>query len=164
MSRRAVPLALLLALAFGPVAAQPVPPASFVLEGAVRHPGTIGVADLRSLPPTTLAVSLATDHGALSGTWTGVLLWTLLQRAGVLTVAKTKNAALLHTLVIRGNDGYAVALSFGEIDPRIGGSAAIIAYARDGRPLPPDQGLRLIVPSDKFAARAVRGVVRVEVH
>lgn len=109
-------------------------------------------------------MSLATDHGVITGTWTGVLLWTLLQRAEVLTVAKTKNAVLLHTLIVRGSDGYAVALSFGEIDPNIGASAAIIAYAHDGHPFPAGQGLRLIVPSDKFAARAVRDVVDIEVH
>lgn len=164
MSRRAGLLVLLLAFAFGPVGARSASPASFTLEGTLRHPGTISVADLRSLPPTTLAVSLATDHGTLSGTWTGVLVWTLLQRAGVRTDSKAKNAALLHTLIVSGSDGYAVALSFAEIDPRFGGSAAIIAYSHDGQPLPPEEGLRLIVPSDKFAARAVRDVVRVEVR
>lgn len=144
--------------------APPGPASSFLLEGALRHPGRIGAAELRGLPATTLVVSLATDRGRLGGSWTGVLLWTLLERAGVRTKARTKNAVLLHTLVVTGSDGYAVALSFGEIDPRLGASPTIIAYAHNGKPLPSGEGLRLIVPGDKVAARAVRDVASIDVR
>ncbi len=47
-------------------------------------------------------------------------------------------------MLVTGADGYAVALSIGELDPGFENKQAIIAFAHDGKP---ENGLRLIVPA-----------------
>lgn len=60
-------------------------------------------------------------------------------------------------------DGYRIAFSIGEIAPDFGNRAILIATERDGKPLAPDEGLRLVVPGDARGARSVKGVVSIEV-
>lgn len=141
--------------------------AVITIGGAVLHPQSLAVADLERLPPTSLVASFATEHGQERATWTGVLLWTLLERAGIEAgpqAPPSGRETLRRTLVVTGRDGYAVAFSVGELDPDFGAAPAIVAYARDGAPLAAAQGLRLIVPGDKRGGRAVRDVVRIEVQ
>ena len=45
--------------------------------------------------------------------------------------------------------------------PRNGASCGILAYTRDGKPLP---ALRLVFPDDKHGARDMRDVARIEVR
>ncbi|HEY2834920.1 MAG TPA: hypothetical protein VGI89_00025 [Rhizomicrobium sp.] len=71
------------------------------------------------------------------------------------------NAALGHVVIVTADDGYAVALSFGELDPNYGGAVPILATDCGGEAL---GAPRLIIPSDKYAGRAVRGVVKLEVR
>ena len=49
----------------------------------------------------------------------------------------------------------------GEIDPRFEGKSVIVAYEKDGQPL---ASLRLIVPGDVRAGRAVRGLAELTVR
>ena len=71
---------------------------------------------------------------------------------------------LRHAIIVTsGADQYAVALSIGEIDPKFEGKSVIIAYAKDGKPLDPEDGPRLIVPGDAHGGRAVREVAHIEV-
>ncbi len=58
---------------------------------------------------------------------------------------------------LRARDGYVVLLSLGELDATLGGEPAIIATRCDGKATDTKDGLyRLIMPSDKRPARAVR--------
>jgi hypothetical protein len=91
-----------------------------------------------------------------------VLLWTLLANA-VTVDGPEKGAQLRHTVLVTGSDGHAVALAIGELDPKFEGKSVIVATAKDGKPLGPADGLRLIVPGDKHGGRAVRDIVHVEV-
>jgi DMSO/TMAO reductase YedYZ molybdopterin-dependent catalytic subunit len=134
-----------------------------MIGGAIAHSRTWTAAELQALPATTLPVTFATEHGTQQGRWTGVLLWTLLDQAGIAVDSKVHNAVLQHTILITGRDGYAVALSVGELSPAFGADPALIAYARDGASLPAVEGLRLVVPGDKAGGRAVRDVVRIDV-
>ena len=72
----------------------------------------------------------------------------------------TVSLAVAHTLLITADDGYAVALSLGEIDPDYGHAAPVIATDCGGKAL---DAPRLVVPGDAHAGRAVRGVVTIEV-
>jgi hypothetical protein len=121
------------------------------------------VANLQKLAATTVQVSLMTDKGTLAASYTGALLLSVLANAGPVDEAG-KNAYLRHTFLVTGRDGYAVALSQGEIDPRYGGEQAILAYAKDGKLLDESEGIRLVVPNDKHGGRAVRDVVAIEVR
>jgi DMSO/TMAO reductase YedYZ molybdopterin-dependent catalytic subunit len=134
--------------------------AGLSLGGEIERPAQLGVTDLQALPAVTVTVSFLTSHGPESGTYTGALLWTILNNA---TLGGDEKSKLRHTILVSGSDGYTVALAVGELDPNFEGEQAIIAYARDGKPLGPDDGLRLIVPGDKHGGRDVKDVVHIEV-
>jgi DMSO/TMAO reductase YedYZ molybdopterin-dependent catalytic subunit len=133
--------------------------ASVAIGGQVQHPGPVTVADLQKLPATTVPVSFMTGKGSESATYTGALLWTVISTAAPIDGPR-KNAGLRHTYLVTASDGYAVALSEGEIDPNIEGKSVILAYEKDGKP----SGIRLIVPGDKHGARAVHDVVKIDVQ
>ena len=132
------------------------------IDGQVQTTGHLTLRDLQALPPTSVSVSFATGHGQESGAYTGVLLWTLLANASIIDPDPKQH--LRHTiLVTSGADQYAVALSIGELDPKFEGKSVIIAYAKDGKPLDAQDGLRLIVPGDAHGGRAVKNVAHIEV-
>ncbi len=110
-------------------------------------------------PAPTLATT--TSAGVQHVTYTGPLLWTLVRAAQPVDEPGSGNTALQHTFLARGQDGYAVALSIGEIDPRMEGKQVVVANARDGQPM---ATLRLVVPGDLHAARSVRDLVAIEVR
>jgi hypothetical protein len=114
---------------------------------------------LQKLPPTNVPIAFMTDKGQESSTYTGALLWTVIGNAGPID-PPGKNTKLRHTYLVTASDGYAVALSEGELDPNFEGKSVILAYEKDGKP----SGIRLIVPGDKHGGRAVRDVVKVEVQ
>jgi DMSO/TMAO reductase YedYZ molybdopterin-dependent catalytic subunit len=135
------------------------------IDGAVEHPRPLTLADLKGEPATTEAVSLKTGKGVLTGSYTGVLLWTLLQQAVIKLPPGSKNDAMRHTIVVTASDGYTTVLSVAEIDPEFGDEQAIIAYAKDGQPLTDERGFaRLILPADKSAGRAISGVASITVQ
>ena len=108
----------------------------------------------------SVEVTYATARGPQSATYTGALLWPLLAAAAPVDESG-RNTHLRHTLLAHGRDGYAVALAFGELDPHMAGKQVIVAYAQDGTPLP---SLRLVLPGDSHAGRAVRDLVSIEVR
>ena len=141
-------------------AAPVVAAAAVSLEGRVAHPEAFTAADLKALPPTTVEVTYLTEQGSQRATFTGALLWTLLDEAGLVD-EPGKRTRLQHTVLARGRDGYAVALAVGEIDPKFEGKQVIVAYAQDGKPM---AGLRLVVPKDLHGGRYVRDLVSIEVR
>ncbi len=139
--------------------------ASLSIGGAVDHPRAWNAADLAKEPATTETVFLHTGHGVVSGSFNGVLLWTLLQEAGIKAASGAKNDVIRHSVLVTGADGYSALLSLGEIDPEFGGDQAIIAISQDGKPIGDRGGFaRLIIPGDKAAGRAVEAVTSIEVR
>jgi DMSO/TMAO reductase YedYZ molybdopterin-dependent catalytic subunit len=135
------------------------------IEGAVEHPASFSLEALRKMPATNEAIFFHTGRGAAGGSFTGVLLWTLLQESGV-KPAEAKTADMLRKyLVARGGDGYYVVIALAELDPEFGGQQALIAYEQDGKPLDERSGpLRLIVPGDKGGGRNVMRLVSIELR
>jgi len=117
---------------------------------------------LRALPATTLDVSFLTSKGQEQARYTGALLWSVLTANKMLDPDAHKGL-LRRFLVVTGRDGYTLVLSAGEIAPELGARQIMIAYERDGAALPPDKGLRLIVPGDARGARSVVDVTRIDV-
>jgi DMSO/TMAO reductase YedYZ molybdopterin-dependent catalytic subunit len=135
------------------------------IRGAVEHPTSLTLAELKRQPATTETVSLKTGKGVLTGSYTGVLLWRLLEQAVIKVSPTTRNDLMHHTIVATASDGYATVLSVAEIDPEFGGERAIIAYAKDGQPLAAKRGFaRLIFPADKSAGRAISGISSITVR
>jgi hypothetical protein len=130
------------------------------VTGLVTHPLRLSLAELRGFPLTHVALTQASGRGPVALDCNGVALSTLLARAA-LSFGTQRNANLAHTLLLTADDGYAVALSLGEIDPDYGHVAPLIATDCGGKPL---DAPRLIVPGDLHAGRAVNGVVSIEVR
>ena len=144
-------IVLALLLLTGSALAQPASSSSTVLklDGAVKMPATYSLADLAALPSTAVTIKVE-GHDAVSGTWKGVPLMALIEKAGTV---EEKGAYLQHVIIAHGSDGYGVAIAIGEIDPKFENKPAIVAYQKDGQPV---ASLRLIVPSDIHAGRDVR--------
>jgi hypothetical protein len=53
-------------------------------------------------------------------------------------------------------------LALAEIDPEFEGKQVLLAFRRDGQPMPGE--LRLVVPGDRRGGRSARDVVRIELH
>jgi DMSO/TMAO reductase YedYZ molybdopterin-dependent catalytic subunit len=130
------------------------------LSGGIKAPRTLALADLQALPAVTVEVTVAATQGPRHITYTGALLWPLLQAAAPVDALghATQNQ---HVLMARGSDGYAVAVAFGEMDPHLEGKQVLIAYRMDGNPLPAP---RLVVPGDSHGGRAVHDLAAIEVR
>ncbi len=100
------------------------------------------------------------EHAGAQATYTGELLWTLVDDAGLVDEPGSKTH-LRHTIIARGQDGYAVALAIGEIDPKFEGKQVIVAYEQAGKEM---SGLKLVVPNDKRGGRSVKNLVSIEVR
>jgi DMSO/TMAO reductase YedYZ molybdopterin-dependent catalytic subunit len=151
----------LLSLAFPAAALAAAAPGSDVLDikGLVAHPLHLTLADLKALPSTHVTATQASGHGPVPLDCTGVALSALLKQAAP-AFGDKRNANLAHSILFTGDDGYAVAMSIGEIDPDYGKAAPVIATACGGKDL---DNARLVVPSDGHAGRAIQGLVWIEV-
>lgn len=126
----------------------------------VKDVSELWIANLRTYPAMLVPVTQATDHGPISATFKGALLWQVIDRAGWVN-GPQKNAQIRHTIIVTGKDGYAAAVSEGEIDPKLENKHVILAYEKDGKPLTAPQ---LVVPGDLHAARGVHDVVSIAVQ
>ncbi|MGO4561374.1 molybdopterin-dependent oxidoreductase [Rhizobiales bacterium 3FA27D7] len=133
------------------------------ISGVGITSATLTPADLAKFPATEMDVSFMTKNGVEKGHYKGVLLWSLLQEKGLSKLSQNHHEDLQHTFLVTAEDGYRIAFSIGEIAPDFGNRAILIATERDGKPLAPDEGLRLVVPGDARGARSVKGVVSIEV-
>jgi DMSO/TMAO reductase YedYZ molybdopterin-dependent catalytic subunit len=129
------------------------------IKGQVSNPQTITLSQLENYTPRTLEVTLSSssrisDNGVFN--YTGVTLRTLLEQAYV-----SPNAISVY---IQASDGYGTTISIQDAMNQ----NTILAYQKNGAPLTAlkDDGegsLRLIIGSDQYGQRWVRGVVAIEV-
>lgn len=128
---------------------------SFDIGGAVDHPGTYTAATLQTLPQAT------------ADTYSGPKFWDVLNNAGLTAIRGAKNSTLRNVIVATGSDGYAVAYSGGELNPKFGGSGAktdIIGISQNGLPLGASGFARTVVPGDGTAhARYVSNLATINV-
>jgi hypothetical protein len=137
---------------------------SFRVGGQVTTPKTYDLEELRQLPQTRVH-NVFIDRGVEEGTFTGVLLWDLIEAAGVIVDPHQENDLLRKYVLITGSDCYEALYSMGELSPWIGGSQpVIVAFQRDGKLLGPDRGMAWIIsPGDKSGDRQVYNVARIRV-
>ena len=134
---------------------------SVVVAQSVEQTHTIDVAIVEQLPAIEQKVSFLTAHGPEQATYTGALLWSVLERAGM--VGGDRRARLRRTILVTGGDGYTAVLALAEIDPEFEGKQVLLAYRRDAQPMA-GHTLRLVVPADRHGGRSVRDVVRIDLH
>jgi hypothetical protein len=133
---------------------------TLTLDGRVKQLQRWTLDDLRKKPAEHVDVSYQTEHGPVSASFTGVLLWSLINSAGGLDDPKN-GAGVRHAIRLTATDGYVVVTSTGEISPDFGGKAAIIAYERDGKPL---SGFQLVMPGDKRGGRNIHDIATIEIE
>jgi DMSO/TMAO reductase YedYZ molybdopterin-dependent catalytic subunit len=137
---------------------------SFILGGEVLNPKTFDETTLRQYESTKVEVVYGAGSGIESGSFVGVLLWDLINEAGVIVDPTRKNDQLRKYVVITGSDGYQVILALGEIIPDFGAQQVVVAYERDGQTLGADQGVaRLVVPGDKRGGRHLNRITHIAV-
>ena len=143
-----------------PPAPASAPGAPVVLSGKVAHARSFTPADFAGLPAVSAEVPVSGKGDTVTVKFTGVALWPLLDAAGWQDLPGRKTH-LQHVVLVRGQDGYAVALAIGELDPTFEGKQVIIATNEDGKPLPQPE---LVVPGDKKAGRRVKNIAGIEVQ
>jgi DMSO/TMAO reductase YedYZ molybdopterin-dependent catalytic subunit len=137
----------------------------FTLSG-VLNPGTYTLSSLAALPAVRLTATYKAGGTPVTGTYTGVSLWTLLNDAGLITDPDVKNDVLRQYVEAIGSDGYAAIFSLGEIDPMFGDQPDLVAYADTDGQLGPDgeDGFaRIVVPGDIAGGRYISNLVALEV-
>jgi Oxidoreductase molybdopterin binding domain len=122
---------------------------------------TIDPAMVEQLPAIEEKISFLTERGPEEATYTGALLWSVLDHAQML--GGDRRARLRRTIVVTGRDGYTAVLALAEVDPAFEGKQVLLAYRRDGKPMA-GNALRLVVPGDRHGGRSVRDVVRIDIH
>lgn len=149
-------LALMLVLAAPAAYAAP----SVELVGLDGKTFTVGVAELGQLQPSD--INVPDPHTKAPARYRGVPLTRVLGLAGISFEGPLRGPHLVAKLEIDAADGYRVAFSFPELDPRTGSTEVLLAFALDGEPLNSEIGpFRLVVPTDKRGARWVRQVTRI---
>ena len=85
--------------------AQPAPP-MFLVAGQVATPKWIDVPTLQQLPHVNQNVTYFAAGQVVNNTFTGALLWDLLQSVGIITNPNIKNDILRKIIIVIGTDGY----------------------------------------------------------
>jgi len=134
---------------------------ALTVTGEVKTPLTLTLAEIESMPSETIS---AKDHDGSTANYQGVLLHTVLVRAGVPQGEFLRGEALRLCVLVKAADGYKVAFSVAELDPLFTEKETLLAYRRDGKELDSKAGpLRLVIPDEKRQARWVREVTGLEV-
>jgi hypothetical protein len=140
---------------------------TFQIEGEVNQPKTYALQDLLIQPLNWTRVKdfFLAGGGSDSGTFTGILLWDLLQKAEVIVDPDRRNDLSRKSVLITGSDCYEQLYSLGELDLRLGGShQVIVAFMRDNVLLGEGEGMaRIINPGDKAGARRVFNITHIRV-
>jgi len=146
-------------------------PAVIHISGAVAQPSDWTTDQLKTQFASQIKSIEYQSHGQ-KHTADAVPLLALLKSAGVAidlkedpkADPKTKNAALRLVVIVRGTDGYTVALSLADILPEIGNREAWLALDVDGAPLHANESpAKLVLPADVKPGRWVRGIASISV-
>jgi hypothetical protein len=135
-------------------------PATFTVSGAVNHPLTLNVGDLRRYQAQREWVSFGSSAGQEHHIFRGALLFDVLTAAAPSFDPASKNDKLSFAVVVTGTDGYRSTLSWAEFDPDFGAGKDLLAFDQD------HQGLtrpRLVVPGDGKGGRYVSDIASITV-
>ena len=167
------PLACLAFAASAQAVAAELPTSSGLVVGSdAGQTLTLSMADFAKLPRTALRVK--EPHSETMATYEGVLLFELLQKAGVRFVdpstpetAERKLPGSLRTsyVLIEAADGYQVVYSVAELHPDLGGRQLLLADSKNGQPLDAKAApYQVIAAASELHGRWIRQVTRILVQ
>ncbi len=134
------------------------PVLSVVVHG--QPPRSLTIAELKTQDAVTVHVQ---DDSGASVQYTGIALTRLLASTGVELGKSIRGERLTEYVVVSAGDGYRVLFSLAEIDSMFRENVILLCYAKDGSPLPEQEGpLRLVIPDENRRARWVRWVTKIE--
>ncbi|MEO6523111.1 MAG: molybdopterin-dependent oxidoreductase [Mucilaginibacter sp.] len=134
---------------------------SVKVKGEVITPIELKLSDLKQLEQTKVTRK---DRDGKDHTYTGVLLATILQKAGVTMGKELKGENLTKYITVEASDGYQVIFALAELDKDFTDRQIILASEIDGQPLPMgDGGFRIIVQDEKKPARCIKMVTSITV-
>ena len=128
------------------------------LGGAIAEPRSWSVDGLATLPLQTQEVSFLGEGMQKSIRGKGVSLYDLLQRAKPKFDPKKKRDMLRYAVLVHATDGYATAISWGEIDPDFAAKPILVTVEENDKRL---ERPGLIVPGDKHGGRHVYDMDRI---
>ncbi|GAA2530982.1 molybdopterin-dependent oxidoreductase [Winogradskya humida] len=129
------------------------------VNGAVQDRLRLSNAQLAALPQQTITVTFQSGSGAQTHTYTGPLLFDVLNLARPSFDPAVKNDKLRYAVTATGSDGYQALVAWAEFDPDFGAKTVLVALTEDGQPTA-DGRPRLVVPGDIKGGRYVSGLVR----
>lgn len=157
--------ALLYALVLNPdIAKAQNPPgaASVNIRGEVTNPISMTADQLHQFEQTKV---VRKDKDGNDHTYSGVMLATILQKAGATMGKELKGENLTKYAVIEASDGYHVVFALAELDQAFTDRKIILADQADGKPLPLADGpFRIIVQDEKRPARCIKQVTSITVR
>ena len=129
---------------------------SIAVQGAVTTPISFSLPALEALTPYTETVTYLSGTTSVTDTYTGALLWDVLNVAGVQTDPSVKNDILRDLVTATGTDGYQVDFALGELSPSFGDNPILVAYSDTAGQIAGGAGFaRLVVPGDIAGGRYV---------
>jgi len=139
---------------------------SFTVSGDVNNRSVFNLSKLQQFPPAQANVTYFAAGSVQTESFTGVLLWDLLNDPpvnGIVTNPNIKNDILHKVVIVTGTDCYQSVFGAGEFDPSFGASQIMVAYATGGQSLGDDGFARIVVPGDKQGGRFVSNIAAIEV-
>ena len=123
---------------------------------------TLSINDIKAMPHVTLDVKA---HDEKMHSYTGVFLYNLLQKAGVVMGDSAKKKVSGSYVVITAADNYKAVYALSDIDTLQSDKKVLLADGSDGKPLP-DNALpyQIIATGEKIHARMIRQVTSIAVH
>jgi DMSO/TMAO reductase YedYZ molybdopterin-dependent catalytic subunit len=143
----------------------PVAPAGSIISvtGEVSAPKTYTLKDLQLMRHSSLTLRVQDSDGKRRlHTFTGVLLHDLIGAAGPTVPGGADNSTKGYAL-ISGVNGDIALVAFPEFESAFNAKQILVAYLRDGAPLPGALIGDLIVPEDNTQGRFVVGVTTITV-
>lgn len=134
---------------------------SISIRGDVPQPLTVTLAELKTMPRTTVTID---EEDGRQTHYEGVLVAELLRRAGAPVGRDMMRNGVASYVKASARDGFQAVFSLAELDPTFTSNDIIIADSVDGKPLFDYQGpFRIVAPKDKRGARGVRMLTQIEV-
>jgi DMSO/TMAO reductase YedYZ molybdopterin-dependent catalytic subunit len=135
---------------------------SVKIAGEVTTPLDLKLADFQQLPQTNVTRK---DRDGGNHTYSGVVLATILQKAGATLGKDLKGENLAKYVWVEAADGYQVVFALAELDSSFTDRTIILANMMDGKPLAAGDGpFRIIVQDEKKPARCIKQVTGIKVQ
>jgi len=136
--------------------------ATVKVSGEVITPLELKLADLQQFPQTTV---VRKDRDGKDHTYSGVILATILQKAGVTLGKDLRGENLTKYVKVEASDGYQIIFALAELDKDFTDRTIILATQVDGNPLAAGDGpFRIIVQDEKKPARCIKQVTAIKIE